>query len=628
MAYGKKKGVGSSVFNWHGDNQWWGGTKPRNEPKQELVFGSGSGNGGGSNQTRGSGPKSAMVSLGVSTPEGDYLCQTGKVYNNKISIVTALDDSDGFITLSEFSKTLGATTVHTAKAIVIKNISNVAQEIAITVSDWRNDGGADAASDTTTDVTNSVDLNAENSSGEETVYRTWTMILAGGDYMYLPTSKIVSYTPYSAGTLESAGNSPAGTIAIEPSDINLGNEYLDMHLFAGTTYNSGSDIEIAEDVAIDELVITVDDGDWFEVGDLIMINSEVMEVESISTNDLTVKRGLLGSTAAAHSDNDDLRMFFGNEHLKYNNGRCQTDQNGKFSQRGAFFGYGRSADKKGAGIVAGSVAIGPFYTQGGYLDWGLTNIKASDKTGLTASTTYTFTIVVDDFQANGFGATDAEQAIAFTTDASDTTFAGSSNAVIPKIQAIFDEKFYDASSGLFNKKVRISLHNGDIRVQSLSNHSGTIVGIGNTTGTTPFGVGRFPSKDGSSIPILKGTPTGSSLSDAAICIVYGPKSTMPPEEIEDSVTGKVEQNLNAFIIDDGNGNLLHNGSVVGSISYVKGHCNFTHLPNAEFKIYAKALSALSGGSTYVLNAYNTIYNIKGRSLNAKADSKVELLLLG
>ena len=103
---------------------------------------------------------------------------------------------------------------------------------------------------------------------------------------------------------------------------------------------------------------------------------------------------------------------------------------------------------------------------------------------------------------------------------------------------------------------------------------------------------------------------------------------MPPEEIEDPTTGKVVQNLNAFIIDDGNGNLLHNGSVVGSISYVKGHTRFTHLPNAEFKIYAKALSALSGGSTYVLNAYNTIYNIKGRSLNAKADSKVELLLLG
>ena len=572
--------------------------------------------------------KSANVELSVTTPEGDYLCQTGKVYNDKISIVTALDDSDGFITLSEFSKTLGATTVHTAKAIVIKNISNVAQEIAITVSDWRNDGGSDAASDTTTDVTNSIDINAENSSGEATVYRTWTMILAGGEYMYLPTSKIVSYTPYAAATLESAGNSPAGTIAIEPKDINSGNEFKKVATFSGTTYASGSDVLIDGTVSdITSTTLVVDDGDWFEVGDLLILGnsqSEVVEVESISSTSLTIKRGLLGTPAGTITNNHEISYFFGNEYLAFDNGKCMTDQNGKFSQRGAFFGYGRSGDKKGAGIVAGSVAIGPFYTQGGYLDWGLQNIKASDKTGLAASTTYTFHIVVDEFNVGGIDSTSTETAIAFTTDASDTTFAGSSNAVIPKIQARFDALFYDASSGLFNKKVRISLHNGDIRVQSLSNHSETRVGIANVSGTTPFDVGRFPALS-SSVPDLLGSIHGGGTTDT---ICYGPASSMPPEEIEDPTTGKVVQNLNAFIIDDGNGNLLHNGSVVGSISYVKGHTRFTHLPNAEFKIYAKALSALSGGSTYVLNAYNTIYNIKGRSLNAKADSKVELLLLG
>ena len=567
--------------------------------------------------------KSANVELSVTTPEGDYMCQSGKVYNDKVSIITALDDSDGFITLSEFSKTLGATTVHTAKAIVIKNISNVAQEIAITVNDWRNDGGADGVSDTTTDVANSVDVSPEGGGGA-TVYRTWSMILAGGDYIYLPTSKILGYSPYTGGTAESAGNSVAGTIAIEPKDINSGNEYVDMHLFAGLTYNSGADIQVTEDVAIGELDINVDDGNWFEVGDLIMINSEVMEVESISTNTLTVKRGLLGSVDAAHSDDDDLRMFFGNEHLAFDNGKCQTDQNGKFSQRGAFFGYGRSADKVASGIVAGSVAIGPFYTQGGFLDWGLQNIKASDKTGLAASTAYTFHIVVDEFNVGGIDSVSSETAIAFTTDASDTTFAGSSNAVIPKIQSRFDALFYDASSGLFNKKVRISLHNGDIRVQSLSNHSETRVGIANVSGTTPFDVGRFPALS-SSVPDLLGSIHGGGTTDT---ICYGPASTMPPETIEDPVTGKTIQNLNAFIIDDGNGNLLHNGSVVGSISYVKGHTRFTHLPSAEFKIYAKSLSAHSGGSSLLLNSYNSIVNIKGRSLNAKADSKVELLLLG
>ena len=127
-----------------------------------------------------------------------------------------------------------------------------------------------------------------------------------------------------------------------------------------------------------------------------------------------------------------------------------TDQNGNFSQRGAFFGYGRTVDKKIDGIVAGSVAILIGYTQGGYLDWGLQNIKASDKTGLAASTAYAITFVIDEYNTGGIDSTTTEQIISFTTDASDTTWAGSGNAVLPKIQAALDEKFYDQTSGLKN----------------------------------------------------------------------------------------------------------------------------------------------------------------------------------
>ena len=302
-----------------------------------------------------------------------------------------------------------------------------------------------------------------------------------------------------------------------------------------------------------------------------------------------------------------------------------TDQNGKFKQRGAFFGYGRTADKVIDGIVAGSVAIGPFYTEGGYLDFGLQNIKASDETGLTASTTYTFHIVVDEFNNGGFDSVSSETAIAFTTDASDTTFAGSSNAVLPKIQARFDALFYDSSSGLHNKQVRIALNNGDIRVTSLSNHSETIVGIGNVSGTTPFGVGRFPALS-SSVPVLQGSEHGGGTTDT---IVYGPASTKAQETIEDPVSGKVVKNTDVLILDDGNGNLIHNGTSVGSIDYVKGHCEFScPFPNAEFKVMANTLSAHAGGAKYIASSYNTIQDLRARSVNAKKDSKIELILLG
>tara|TARA_R110002020_G_scaffold168120_3_gene356826 strand:- start:1632 stop:3392 length:1761 start_codon:yes stop_codon:yes gene_type:complete len=569
------------------------------------------------------GSKSANVQLSIATPDGDYLCESSKGYTDKASVIQELDNNDAFITLSSFSKNLAALTVHNAKALVIKNVGITALEISLRHPDWRDDSGG-----TDTDVVNSVDMNEENSTGEETFYRWVSTLLPVGEFMYLPTSRVIGYSPLNASSdlvHESATNAVPGAVAIEPKEIDNGAEIIPIHLFASQTYGSGADLQVTEDVAIDETAIDVDDGDWFEVGDLIAIGTEIMEVESISTNTLNVKRGLLGSVQAAHSDDDDLNFFIGNEYLAFDNGKCQTDQNGKFSQRGAFFYYGRSADKKTKGIVPGSVAILRGYTEGGYLDWGLQNIKASDKTGLVAGQTYTFHLICDEYNVGGIDSVSTETAIAFTVDASDTTWAGSGNAVLPTIQAVLDEQFYTTSSGLANKKVTIGLHNGDVRVTSHSNHSETRVGIANVSGTTPFGVGRFPALSGDNVPVLLGSEHGGGSTDD---IVFGPASSLPQETIEDPVTGKEVQNTDAFLIDDGNGNLTHNGTVVGSISYSKGHCQWTDLPSSEFKIYAQSLSAHAGGVSYVNNAQNSIQEIKARSVNAKQDGKVELLLLG
>ena len=225
------------------------------------------------------GSKSADVELSISTPEGDYVCQTGKVYNDKLSTIQDLDTS--IIKLSTFDKDKGALTVQNARAIVIKNLSNITAEIFITVHDWKNDSG------TTTDVYNSVDVGG----GGATAFRTMTMLLQGGEFLYLLTIRLISYSQNAQATFESGTNSAAGRVTIEPKDINSGNEYVDMHLFSGSTYNSGADIQIAEAVAISDVEIDVDDGDWFKVNDTIMIGSEVMRVQSVATNTLTVQRG-------------------------------------------------------------------------------------------------------------------------------------------------------------------------------------------------------------------------------------------------------------------------------------------------------------------------------------------------
>ena len=46
--------------------------------------------------------KRANVQLNVTTPDGDYMCETGKVYNDKLSVIQDLDTS--IIKLSTFEE--------------------------------------------------------------------------------------------------------------------------------------------------------------------------------------------------------------------------------------------------------------------------------------------------------------------------------------------------------------------------------------------------------------------------------------------------------------------------------------------------------------------------------------------
>ena len=128
-------------------------------------------------------------------------------------------------------------------------------------------------------------------------------------------------------------------------------------------------------------------------------------------------------------------------------------------------------------------------------------------------------------------------------------------------------------------------------------------------------------------PKILGSPHGAAGADT---IVYGPASTLAQEEINDRVTGKTSINKSAFILDDGNGNLLYQDSRVGWIDYEKGHCEWqvSTLPNAEFKITAESHSAHSGGTNYITSAYNTIQEIKARSVNSKDNAKIKVILFG
>lgn len=68
-------------------------------------------------------------------------------------------------------------------------------------------------------------------------------------------------------------------------------------------------LELDGDINATITTVTVNDGTLLSIGHYIKINDEVMFVEAISSNDLTVQRGALGTTAASHTDEDTITRF-------------------------------------------------------------------------------------------------------------------------------------------------------------------------------------------------------------------------------------------------------------------------------------------------------------------------------
>ncbi len=305
---------------------------------------------------------------------------------------------------------------------------------------------------------------------------------------------------------------------------------------------------------------------FFHIGDKIRIENEILEITAIAANtgteaQLTVIRGIDGSTAATHADDVQIRLPFYNDYHDYDKySVAQTDSQGRWKARN-YFGLSR-ANSGQAGLCAGSIAI-QFYTQG-TAHAGLSDLTANTESGLTASTAYEFDITVD-------GGTTYDN-LSFTVDASNTKFGGS-DGIIAKIQAALDTQYY-TSGNLFEKKVTVGLENGDLVFKSGSflSTSAIVIGAG-SSGTAEFlGTGRIPS---------------------AFTSV---DARLETETFTDPVTnGTTYKQI--FIRDDGYGNLIwKNERKVGEINYESGLHSFTvsERPNAEFVVSVLHTSPFSG----------------------------------
>ena len=299
-----------------------------------------------------------------------------------------------------------------------------------------------------------------------------------------------------------------------------------MYLNVTSDHSSGSgdqQLDGAINDSTSTTTVTVDDGDYFRAGDLIRVDDEIMEVTSISGDNLTVIRATHGSTIAAHSDNVNIRFPFFNAYHNFTAAKggydkVQTDNDGKYKAMN-LMAVGRGLNYTTQGILQGSVSI-KFY-QSGYQELGLSGITPNTNTGLTAGTTYDFTIAVD-------GGSAFETA--FTVDANNTNFGGR-NGVLSKIQSVFDAAYYTAGH-LFEKRVTVGIVNGDVRFTSGSCLSTSAIALGTESSgdTDIWGVGR--------IPLVTKVETAVA-------------AKLPSDTLSVTGTGQSISNNDVFMYDDG-----------------------------------------------------------------------------
>ena len=230
----------------------------------------------------------------------------------------------------------------------------------------------------------------------------------------------------------------------------------------------------------------------------------------------------------------------------------------------------------------------------------MSGVTASTESGLTASGTYYFKINCD-----------AAGVIEITVVLSSNTKFGGSDGVIRKIQDALDVQYYTAGY-LFEKRVTVSIVNGDIRFTSGQRLSTSAIALSaGTSGadtTTEFfaqAIGR--------IPIF------AKLGKAVA-------AKLPEDVVYDKNTNISSPNVGAMFHDDGFGNI--SGACNGTINYETGAINIAGCPpNAHFVVSATYGSAHSGGSEYLVNRGNSITGILGRSMNPKINTLIELVAL-
>ena len=530
------------------------------------------------------------IDLNVSYGDKSLSKSMTKTFSEEIIQRKEVDATDQGVQVVAFNDaSFLASSLKNAKGLIICNEGDVSAELNFNVAAWTH-----AAPDT-------------NASGGGSDLKR---VLNAGEFLYLPNLSLIEHT---------AGNSAANG---DNDGLNNTAPATDMYVDSGVNLDAAfEDSESALQVA---------DIAPFEVGDLVQVGIndttatriEVMEITSITDDSgtdedaagtLVVNRALYG-TSKADKDSQtngtngavsgaNVHFPIFNAYYEYNtalSGSSQlimTDGKGRYKVNN-FFGYARSAvaNDEGQGIVAGSVAL-KFYNSA-YAEVHFPKpITASTDSKITASTAFAFDLTLDDSSATN---------IPFTTS-SNTKFGGS-DGIIRKMQEAIDTAFEGTAFGC-----TVAIVNGALRFTSKSHmaaHDGTngsLVLIADASSGTDLFTG--------SVGIM---PNDTSFPAAVV-------PTLPDDNIIDIASGRSTPNVDAFMYDDGHGNLIYQGNIVGTISYLTGAMDWAipSLPYAQFVLNGHYASALSGGVKVKAGHADTgISSINARSVNSKINTTI------
>ena len=137
--------------------------------------------------------------------------------------------------------------------------------------------------------------------------RTFETTWAATDYLlYPPNAEPTSVwgRPYTRVLVDTeAGNEDVFTRGMQTVQIEGKWGYREV------TEDSEADINEGAQFSATDTTLTVTDGSKFAVGQTILIDSEQFYITAIATNDLTVTRGVNGTTAASHADSTDINIY-------------------------------------------------------------------------------------------------------------------------------------------------------------------------------------------------------------------------------------------------------------------------------------------------------------------------------